>query len=61
MLDYLLPIVLFALPVFAVVALTVGRGTELKGSCGGVGADGKCSRCGKPAVEMPTRKTEPCP
>ncbi|MCA8941933.1 MAG: hypothetical protein KDB80_05170 [Planctomycetes bacterium] len=61
MIDYLLPILLFALPVFAVVALTAGRGKELKGSCGGVGADGKCSRCGKPAAEIPARKSEPCP
>ena len=41
MIDYLLPIVLFCVPVLLVIALTVGRGKQLSGSCGGVGADGR--------------------
>ena len=62
MIDYLLPIVLFLLPVMLVIALTAGRGKELSGSCGGVGPDGRCGRCGKPAAEIPARKSdsEPC-
>ncbi len=62
--DYLLPIVLFLVPVMIVIALTVGRGRELTGSCGGVSPEGRCTRCGKPAAEMPpprSAKTESCP
>lgn len=53
MISYLLPVALILVPVAAMILLTAGRGKELKGSCGGVGNDGKCSRCGKPAAEMP--------
>ena len=49
--DFLLPILVFSVPVLAVgfLALT-GRG--LAGSCGGVGPDGNCGRCGRSADVM---------
>ena len=49
MIQYLLPIVLFVVPVLVVVGLALLFGRKLSGSCGGVGSDGSCSRCGKPA------------
>ncbi len=49
--NYLIPILVFSLPVLAVVVLALS-GRKLKGSCGGVSPDGSCSRCGKPAAEM---------
>jgi hypothetical protein len=52
--SYLLPILVFTVPVLAVVALALS-GRKLSGSCGGVGPDGTCSRCGREAAEMPTR------
>ena len=58
MLDFLLPVVLFTAPVLLVVVLAVAFGRRLTGSCGGVGPDGKCERCGKPAAEMPEER---CP
>ncbi|MGE3172999.1 MAG: hypothetical protein AB7O97_10280 [Planctomycetota bacterium] len=57
--DYLLPILVFTVPVLAVVFLALS-GRRLKGSCGGVGADGSCTRCGKPATEMPTAGGPDC-
>jgi hypothetical protein len=45
--QYLLPIVLLALPVLVVVVLALAFGRKLSGSCGGVGPDGGCTRCGK--------------
>ncbi|MBK8978396.1 MAG: hypothetical protein IPM29_21045 [Planctomycetes bacterium] len=51
MFDFLLPILLFMVPVLAVVLLATAFGRRLRGSCGGVGSDGSCTRCGKPAVE----------
>jgi len=51
--EFLLPILVFLVPVLAVVALALFFGRRLSGSCGGVGADGSCARCGKPAAEMP--------
>lgn len=56
MLDYVLPVLILTVPVLAVVLLALAFGRRLSGSCGGVGADGRCSRCGKPAAEMPARK-----
>jgi hypothetical protein len=56
-LDFLLPILFLAIPVFAIVVLAVAFGRRLSGSCGGVGTDGRCSRCGKPAAEMPSDPT----
>ncbi len=48
--NYLLPVLVFSVPVLAIVLLAMsGRG--LKGSCGGVGPDGSCSRCGKTAAD----------
>ncbi len=52
MLNYLLPILVFSLPVLAIVFLALG-GRRLKGSCGGMNPDGSCARCGKPAEAMP--------
>ena len=51
--DFLLPIVVLTVPVLAVVALATLFGRRLSGSCGGVGPDGSCTRCGKPSSEMP--------
>lgn len=53
MTQFLLPIVLFTVPVLVIVLLATAFGRRLRGSCGGVGPDGSCSRCGKPASEMP--------
>ena len=53
--DLLLPVVVMAVPVLAIVVLALVFGRRLKGSCGGVGPDGRCPRCGKPAAEMPSR------
>lgn len=53
MTEILLPIVLFTVPVLLVVVLATAFGRRLRGSCGGVGPDGSCSRCGRPAEEMP--------
>jgi hypothetical protein len=51
--EFLLPILVFLVPVLAVVALALLFGRRLGGSCGGVGPDGTCVRCGKPAAEIP--------
>ena len=53
MFEFLLPILVFLLPVLAVVALALFFGRRLRGSCGAVGQDGTCVRCGKPAAEIP--------
>ena len=60
--QFLLPILVLSVPVLAVVVLALAFGRRLSGSCGGVGADGNCARCGRPAVEMPrkTGGTESC-
>ena len=47
MLDFLLPIGLLTFVVMIMIALTLGRGRELSGSCGGAGPDGRCGKCGK--------------
>lgn len=53
-LDLILPILLFMVPVLVIVVLATAFNRRLSGSCGGVGPDGGCSRCGKPAAEMPS-------
>jgi hypothetical protein len=55
--EILVPILVFTLPVMAVVVFALVSGRRLKGSCGGASPDGSCSRCGKPAAEMPGRGT----
>ena len=50
--DFLLPILVFSIPVLAVVFLALG-GKVLKGSCGGMGPNGDCGRCGKSAAAIP--------
>ena len=61
--DILLPVLVFTVPVLLIVFLAVAFGKELSGSCGGLDAQGKCSRCGKPAAEIPKLqdRQEPCP
>ncbi len=61
--NILLPVLVFTAPVLLIVFLTVAFGRKLSGSCGGVDADGRCSRCGKPAPEIPTSsdRRESCP
>ncbi len=61
MTQFLLPILLFLVPVLAVVLLATKFGRQLKGSCGGVGADGRCTRCGKPAADVPPARDGSCP
>ena len=51
--DILLPMLVFTVPVLLIVFLAVAFGRRLSGSCGGLDAGGKCSRCGKPAAEIP--------
>lgn len=46
--NALLPILVFTVPVLAIVLLAMG-GKVLSGSCGGLSPDGSCSRCGKAA------------
>jgi hypothetical protein len=48
--SVLLPILVFSVPVLAVVLLAMG-GRRLSGSCGGMNKDGSCQRCGKPPGE----------
>ena len=50
--DFLLPIMVFSLPVFAIVGLAMA-GKKLSKSCGGVGPDGGCRRCGEPPAGCP--------
>lgn len=49
--NFLLPILVFSVPVLAVVFLALG-GRRLSGSCGGTNPDGSCTRCGKPKDAM---------
>lgn len=51
--DFLLPILVGTVPVLLIVALAIFGNRRLAGSCGGVTPDGKCSRCGKPAADIP--------
>ncbi|MFO1031833.1 MAG: hypothetical protein U1F60_12190 [Planctomycetota bacterium] len=46
----LLPILVFSVPVLAIVLLALG-GRRLSGSCGGMNKDGSCQRCGKAGGE----------
>lgn len=57
-----MPILVFTIPVVAVVLLALG-GRRLSGSCGGVGPDGSCGRCGKSAAARVAegRNGEGCP
>ena len=48
--DLILPVLAMAAPVLIVAALALLSGRSLSGSCGGIGSDGKCSRCGKSAA-----------
>jgi len=50
--DFLLPILVFSVPVLAIVVLALS-GRRLSGSCGGAGPDGRCRTCGKAADAMP--------
>jgi hypothetical protein len=50
---YLLPILVLLVPVMAVVFLALRFDRKLAGSCGGVGADGRCTKCGRESSEMP--------
>jgi hypothetical protein len=51
--DLIVPVLAMAVPVLGVVVIALVSGRRLSGSCGGVGPDGRCSRCGKPAAEIP--------
>lgn len=55
----LLPILVFTIPVLAIVFLALG-GRRLSGSCGGTNPDGSCKRCGKAGDAPPTAAGEPC-
>ncbi len=55
--DLILPVLGMTVPVLVIVCLALLSGRALSGSCGGVGADGKCTRCGKPATEMKKLRT----
>jgi hypothetical protein len=58
--QILLPIVFFTVPVLVIVLLATAFGRRLQGSCGGVGVDGKCTRCGKVAEDMPSGPSGGC-
>ena len=61
--DILLPVLVLTAPVLLIVFLALAFGRRLSGSCGGLDAEGRCARCGKPAAEIPKlqRRQEPCP
>lgn len=44
--SVLLPVLVFTIPVVAVVFLALS-GRRLSGSCGGLSADGSCNTCGR--------------
>jgi hypothetical protein len=50
--NLLLPILVFSVPVLAIVLLALS-GRRLSGSCGGMNKDGSCQRCGKTASDLP--------
>lgn len=56
--TFLLPLLVVALPILAIVLLAVAGKRRLSGSCGGVGADGSCVRCGKPATDVDKLRAE---
>ena len=51
MFDFVLPILMMAVPVFLIVTLALLFGRRLSGSCGGM-ADGTCSKCGRSGDEV---------
>lgn len=53
--EVLLPVLLFLVPVFAVVLLATAFGRRLSGSCGGQGG-GDCGVCGRSAAEIKQAK-----
>ncbi|HEU4418253.1 MAG TPA: hypothetical protein VFT55_04900 [Planctomycetota bacterium] len=57
MTTVLLPILVFTIPVLAIVFLALG-GRRLSGSCGAMSPDGSCQRCGRPPGS--DGKTEAC-
>ena len=61
--DLFLPVLIMAVPVMVIVLLALVSGRKLSGSCGGVGPDGACTRCGKPADQIAAdrRSGEACP
>jgi hypothetical protein len=50
--NLLLPILVFSVPVLAIVLLAMS-GRRLSGSCGGMSKDGNCARCGRTAADGP--------
>lgn len=46
MTEFLLPILVFSVPVLGIVLLAM-MGRRLTKSCGGTGPDGRCLRCGE--------------
>ena len=50
--NLLLPILVFSIPVLAIVLLALS-GRRLSGSCGGMNKDGSCNRCGRTAQDGP--------
>ncbi|MEQ1634580.1 MAG: hypothetical protein ABL997_19530 [Planctomycetota bacterium] len=58
--NILLPILVFSLPVLAIVLLALS-GRKLSGSCGGMNKDGSCSRCGKTASAAEGDHGRACP
>jgi len=50
--NLLLPILVFSIPVMAIVLLALS-GRRLSGSCGGMNKDGNCNRCGRTAQDGP--------
>ena len=46
MTEFLLPILVFSVPVLGIVLLAMA-GRRLTKSCGGTGPDGRCLRCGE--------------
>ncbi|MFN7591326.1 MAG: hypothetical protein ACK501_19900 [Planctomycetota bacterium] len=59
MTTVLLPILVFTVPVLAIVFLALG-GRRLSGSCGGMNPDGSCQRCGKTGEAADAAAAEPC-
>ncbi len=55
----LLPILVFTVPVLAIVFLALG-GRRLSGSCGGMNGDGSCQRCGRKADPAATSGGSAC-
>ncbi|MEO0481800.1 MAG: hypothetical protein AAF196_20225 [Planctomycetota bacterium] len=49
--SFLLPVLLFLIPVLAVVLLATAFGRRLSGSCGGQD-NGPCATCGRSAEEV---------